>query len=117
LIDIPGKYDFKPYSFGFQKNSPYLGLFDFYLNQLKEKGTMQQIIQEYVAKTPECPDYSGNPLGMVIDSLLRGPFPILTIFCRNGELLYSFSNVQFCLGIGYVHFFAIRAMPNLAQGN
>jgi hypothetical protein len=64
LIDIPGKYDFKPYSFGFQKNSPYLGLFDFYLNQLKEKGTMQQIIQEYVAKTPECPDYSGNPLGM-----------------------------------------------------
>ena len=35
---IPAKYDFKPYAYGFQKDSPYLGLFNHYLKELREKG-------------------------------------------------------------------------------
>jgi ABC-type amino acid transport substrate-binding protein len=56
----------EPLAFGLQKYSPYLGLFDFYIKQLKEKGTMQQIIQRYDAKEQECPDNNGHPIGTKI---------------------------------------------------
>jgi hypothetical protein len=38
VIAIPAKYDFKPYAYGFQKDSPYLGLFNHYLKEMREKG-------------------------------------------------------------------------------
>ena len=38
VIVIPAKYDFKPYAYGFQKDSPYLGLFNHYLKEMREKG-------------------------------------------------------------------------------
>ena len=59
-----GKYDFKPYAFGFQKDSPFLPLFDYYLNEMKEKGILKQIQVKYEPPPQICPDYSGKSLGV-----------------------------------------------------
>ena len=59
-----GKYDFKPYAFGFQKDSPFLPLFDYYLNEMKEKGSLKQIQVKYDPPPQICPDYSGKSLGV-----------------------------------------------------
>ena len=58
-----GKYDFKPYAFGFQKDSPFLPLFDYYLNEMKEKGSLKHIQVKYEPPPQICPDYSGKSLG------------------------------------------------------
>ena len=63
LIIIPAKYDFKPYAYGFQKDSPYLGLFKHYLKELREKGVLEQILIKYESGAQFCPDESGKPLG------------------------------------------------------
>ena len=59
----PGKYDFKPYAYGFQKDSPFLPLFNYYLNEMKEKGSLKQIQVKYEPPPQVCPDYSGKSLG------------------------------------------------------
>jgi hypothetical protein len=38
VIATPAKYDFKPYAYGFQKNSPYLGVFNHVLKEMRETG-------------------------------------------------------------------------------
>jgi hypothetical protein len=60
---IPGKYDFKPYAYSFQKNSPYLELFNFMLKEMKEKGTYDKIAVQNEPLPQYCPDTSGDPLG------------------------------------------------------
>ena len=50
IIAIPQKYDFKPYAYGFQKDSPLLGPFNFYLKQLREKGSTKQILEKYESR-------------------------------------------------------------------
>ena len=47
LVAIPKKYDTKPYAYGFQKDSPYLGIFNYYIKEMREKGTLQQILKKY----------------------------------------------------------------------
>ena len=64
VINIPAKYDPKPYAFGFQKNSPYLGLFNHFLKEMREKGVMKNILVKYESATQVCPDMSGKPLGI-----------------------------------------------------
>ena len=44
---IPAKYDSKPYAYPFQKDSPYLGVFNYYLNEMREKGSLKQIQKKY----------------------------------------------------------------------
>ena len=63
MIVIPTKYDFKPYAYGFQKDSPYLGLFNHYLKEMREKGALKQILNKYESGAQACPDESGKPLG------------------------------------------------------
>ena len=63
VIAIPAKYDFKPYAYGFQKDSPYLGIFNHYLKDMREKGSLNQILKKYEAAPQVCPDSSGLPLG------------------------------------------------------
>ena len=52
----------------FQKNSPFLPMFDMYINTLKEHGTFQRIEDVGNNKTqgPEqtCADYDGKPIGV-----------------------------------------------------
>ena len=59
---MPAKYDPKPYAYGFQKHSPYLGLFNHFLNEMREKGVMKQILEKYESAAQVCPDMSGKPL-------------------------------------------------------
>ena len=63
IIAIPSKYDFKPYAYGFQKNSPYLKMFNFFLKSMIEKGALKQILNKYEARPQVCPDLNGLPLG------------------------------------------------------
>ena len=60
---IPAKYDFKPYAYGLQKDSPYLGLINHFIKELREKGALIQILNKYETGTQVCPDESGKPLG------------------------------------------------------
>jgi hypothetical protein len=41
-----------------------LDLFNFYLNELKEKGILKQIHKKYEGPGQFCPDYSGKSLGL-----------------------------------------------------
>ena len=63
LIAIPAKYDFKPYAYGLQKDSPFIGIFNHYLRELREKGALKQIANKYESGEQVCPDMSGQPLG------------------------------------------------------
>jgi hypothetical protein len=64
ILATPGKYNVKPLAYGFQKDSPFLPLFDYYLNEMKEKGSMKQIQVKYEPPPQTCPDYSGKSLGV-----------------------------------------------------
>ena len=64
IVATPAKYDLKPYAYGFQKDSPFLSLFDFYMNEMKEKGSLEQILVKYEPPPQTCPDYSGKSLGV-----------------------------------------------------
>jgi hypothetical protein len=50
IIATPEKYDVKPYAYGFQKDSPYLGPFNYYLKQLRERGATKQIVEKYESR-------------------------------------------------------------------
>ena len=63
IVATPGKYDFKPSAYGFQKDSPFLPLFNYYLNEMREKGSLKQIQVKYEPSPQICPDYSGKSLG------------------------------------------------------
>ena len=54
----------KPLAFGFQKDSPLLGLFNYYLKEMREAGALDQIMKKYESGPQVCEDYSGKPLGM-----------------------------------------------------
>ena len=64
IVATSGKYDFKPQAMGFQKDSPFLPLFNYYLNEMKEKGSLKQIQVKYEPPPQICPDYSGKSLGV-----------------------------------------------------
>ena len=64
IVATPAKYDLKPYAYGFQKDSPFLPLFNYYLNEMKEKGSLKQIQVKYEPPPQICPDYSGKALGV-----------------------------------------------------
>ena len=63
VIAIPAKYNSKHVSYGYQKHSPYQGLFDHYIKEMREKGALKQILNKYETNTQVCPDGSGKPLG------------------------------------------------------
>ena len=56
MIANPGKYDFKPYAIGYQKDSPYAELFNFYIDQMRENGVIESIRSKYQGSPQQCPD-------------------------------------------------------------
>ena len=60
----PGEYNFKSVAYGFQKDSPFLPLFNYNLNKMREKGSLKQIQVKYEPPPQICPDYSGKALGV-----------------------------------------------------
>ena len=86
ILAIPAKYDFKPYAYGFQKDSPFLPLFNYYLKEMKEKGSLKQIQTKYDPQPQFCPDFSGKPLGVgavftAFGVLFFGICAALILFC------------------------------------
>ena len=63
VIDVPEKYDVKPWAYSFQKYSPYLEIFNHYMKLMEEKGTSHQILKKYESESQVCPDKSGSPIG------------------------------------------------------
>ena len=57
IVAAPAKYDFKPYAYGFQKDSPLVSMFSYYINEMKEKGSLEQIQVKYEPAPQFCPDY------------------------------------------------------------
>ena len=57
VVATPAKYDFKPYAYGFQKDSPFLPMFNYFINEMKEKGSLEQILVKYEPPPQFCPDY------------------------------------------------------------
>ena len=64
ILATPGKYNVKQLAYGFQKDSPFLPIFDYYLNEMREKGSLKQIQEKYEPKPQICPDYNGKSLGV-----------------------------------------------------
>ena len=56
VIVTPGKYDFKPYAIGYQKDSPYAELFNYYIDQMRENGVIESIRNKYQGLPQQCPD-------------------------------------------------------------
>ena len=63
IVAIKGNYNPKPVAWLFQKHSPYMDIFDFYKNELIEKGTWNAIQHKYDVNPQVCPNLSGKPIG------------------------------------------------------
>ena len=74
ILALPEKYQFQPFGFAFQKDSPYLELFDYYLKKMKQDGVLDKLIIEYEPPPQICPDLTGKALGF--NNLI---FPFLTM--------------------------------------
>ena len=86
MIVIPAKYNFKPYAYGFQKDSPYLPMFNYYLKEMREKGSLKQILDKYESPPQVCPDYNGKPLGF---GAVFTAFGILAVGIVLGIVLFA----------------------------
>ena len=64
IIKCPKIYDFKPGAMAFQKDSPYLGLFNYYMRRMREAGVLQRIRKAYQSMPRVCPGLKGRPLGI-----------------------------------------------------
>ena len=63
LLAIPAKYGIRSQAFAFQKHSPYLDLFNYYLKAMDESGISDRILEKYKPLPQYCPDKSGEPIG------------------------------------------------------
>ena len=75
-------YVYKKYSMGFQKDSPFLKLFNHYFKTMAETGLLDQITKSYDPLPQECPDYTGTALGF---HTLNFPFLVMS-----GGVIISF---------------------------
>ena len=62
IVATEGKYFLRPYAWAFQKHSPYLDAFNFYLQEFNQKGLWNAIQNKYEPLPQVCPDLSGEPL-------------------------------------------------------
>ena len=105
ILAIPAKYDIKPYAYGFQKDSPYLGLFNHFLRELREKGNLQQILAKYDPPPQVCPDYSGKSLGF---SSCFTAFIILTLGSGSALIILIIESSSKCLGFENLGIFSAK---------
>ena len=62
VIALGEKTGFKDVAYAFQKDSPYLEIFNYFIRELREKGAKKQILEKYKGRGQVCPDMSGQPL-------------------------------------------------------
>ena len=63
IITLPKKYNSKSIAFILAKDSPYLSLFNYYIDQLRENGALERIFKKWEPLPPTCEDKTGKPLG------------------------------------------------------
>ena len=94
IIAVPAKYDFVQVAFGMQKNSPYLDLFNYYLQEMTERGSLKQIQEKYEPQSQTCPDLNGKPL--TFGAVFTG-FIILAFGAGLAMILFLLENLPFNL--------------------
>ena len=62
IVVTEGEYFTRPYGWPFQKFSPFLDIFNFYIGEKIEKGNWNAITNRYAPKPQICPDMSGKPI-------------------------------------------------------
>ena len=62
ILAVDGAYFKRPYAWAFQKHSPYLDGFNYFLQDFIEKGTWDAIQSKYEPQPQNCPDLSGMPV-------------------------------------------------------
>ncbi len=62
IVVTQGKYFMAPYAWAFPKHSPYLDMFNFFINELIEKGQWHALKQKHASFPQICPDMSGKPI-------------------------------------------------------
>ena len=60
VVVMPGVYGVDKGGIGFQKNSPYVRLFNHYLRKMKENGILKRIMKKYAYDTVNCFDNKGT---------------------------------------------------------
>ena len=63
IIALPKKFNLKTLAWTLPKDSPYLPLFNYYIDQLKENGALERIFKKWEPLPPTCEDKTGKPLG------------------------------------------------------
>ena len=79
------KYEFKPYGFAFQPNSPYLRLFNYYINRLKENGALEKAMKPCKPPPQKCTDQTGEALGI---NNCFGAFLVMVVGIGAGSLIF-----------------------------
>ena len=62
----------------FQKDSPYHGLFNYYIKRMKQDGSLDKFVKSYENLPQVCPDNTGMPLGF---NNLMFPFLVMVSGC------------------------------------
>ena len=62
-LNLPTKFDFIQVGYAFQKYSPYLNLFNYYLKKLEEGGTFYNLKNKYNRLPRVCSSDGGRPIG------------------------------------------------------
>ena len=81
LIILPKTYGYFSFAMGFQKNSPYARIFNHYLKQMRQDGTLDKNLKTYEAAPQVCPDNTGKALGF---NNLIFPVFVLILGCLFG---------------------------------
>ena len=78
IIVVPGKFDFKHFAMGYQKNSPYAEIFDYHIEKMRQSGVLDNIHTDRDRKTH------------TIDQSLRTLFPqvVWRGVCPKAETVY-----------------------------
>lgn len=63
IIALPKKFNLKTLAWTLPKDSPYLPLFNYYIDHLKENGALERIFKKWEPLPPKCEDKTGQPLG------------------------------------------------------
>ena len=79
------KYEFKPYGFAFQTDSPYLRLFNYYINRLKENGALEKAMKPCEPPPQRCTDQTGEALGI---NNCFGAFLVMMVGIGAGLLIF-----------------------------
>ena len=116
IVTTQGKYNYEPTAYGFQKDSPFLPLFNYYLNVIKEKGNVEQILRKYEPPPQICPNYSGKSLGF---SSVFAAFGVLFFGVGIAVILFGLEKLSQAFGMKWSIFnsYGVVDHPDEFDGN